>query len=560
MQSLKGPVARVLPAAWITILILPSLAWILIDERVWPWDPGYYGDWTLRAADLLARGMLHEWYDFNMHALQLMPPLIVWLGQFFVPLRHVTGDVESALMLLNICTGAATLALIYRLARNLGAGLLASLAATTVCGGADLFIGLMHHYFTEPLQSFAAALSMLVALHVERRSGLRNLALVLLLIDVAFLAKASSLTFIAPALAYMAVALFATRGDARARATRIDKVLLAVGVVGLILTFIWYNTNWTVMAKHFVQATTGEEVQNYYPTTLSFAVKPKYWIGTLADAVFLSRWGLAALCLMIVAAIAVAMAKLRARFSAGFATLLRESVTTGALYGLYLAGMVIAIIFSFALQINEDPRYLAAVVPLIAGLVAWTLTVLRRPVLSALVILTGIANAVMANAIALHFFPSLYYIWLWPVDKSLTERTALTRIIDATCQDGTQINAIGVSYPWTNSNTANFFAQKQRLDTHFSCTYFSMPQDDVKTAFTWLDTTRIAYAVTVAPEQQDPPNFVNVSAKPIAEALAADARFELMPSSSHRFKIYRRLPEPSSAPESDESHTNEGRP
>ena len=46
-----------------------------MDQSVWPWDPGYYGYWSVRLA---REGQtLNDWVYLNFNALKYMPPLIV---------------------------------------------------------------------------------------------------------------------------------------------------------------------------------------------------------------------------------------------------------------------------------------------------------------------------------------------------------------------------------------------------------------------------------------------------------------------------------------------------
>src|SRR5437870_2569782 len=81
----------------IVFVLAPSLTWILSDRSMWGWDPAHYGYWTLRIWHA-RNGGLWSWLDAMLHSLGQMPPLLAWLGQFFVPLQRVTGDLESALL------------------------------------------------------------------------------------------------------------------------------------------------------------------------------------------------------------------------------------------------------------------------------------------------------------------------------------------------------------------------------------------------------------------------------------------------------------------------------
>ena len=530
---------RTVPAMWIAVLLLPSLVWIFADHRVWPWDPGYYGYWTLRLLRLLTEGQFQPWYSATIHALGIMPPLLVWVGQFFAPLRHLTGDVESALLLLNICAAAGTLTLVYKIARDFerDGDMLCGLAAASVCGSASLFIGLTHHYFTEPLQTLTSALAMVMVYGAQHRSGLRNFAFAVILTSLGLLAKASSVVFVLPALTYMGVALLATwSDDKRPRIKRADVLWLGAGIAAAFAAIGWYTTNKQAVMLHVVQATIGAEIKSYWEPA-PFLTELRYWIAAFAEALAATPAISALFALACCAGLVVAARELRDQ--KGF-LILRKAVNDSTLFGYYLAGTIAATIFVYALQINRDPRFLAPIIPMAAVLVGWALVVLRQPIFAILVLTMATATGVTANMTTFGLVPSLSYTgWLWPVDGTTDEKNALTRVVAATCVDEAQPSVIGVSYPWTNGNSANFYAEKQRLKTGVGCEYSYFSQNDVPSALAWLDTVNARFVVTIAPERQDL-NFANTISKPIAEALASDNRFALMPESDDRFKLYKR--------------------
>jgi hypothetical protein len=542
MHSLVARAGRLLPAAWIALLLLPSVVWVFRETSVWTWDQAFYGFWTLRLVDTLQTQGVTKWIELNLHALEMMPPLLVWLGQLFVPLRHLTGDVETAFMLLNLGAAAATLALIYRLTLSLGGSVLSGLAAATVCGCANLFIGLSRHYLTEPLQGMAAALSMVVALHADRRSWVRNAALVLILLAVAFAAKATSFIFVLPALTYVVVVLIVTWRDQRPAATKQDYLLLTLGAAGSILVLVWYGTNWNVMAMHFVQASIGEEVQAYR-TASAYGEELKFWIGAVADALSLQRLIPLALALLTVLALFVSATRLRKDRN-----FLRDAITTNALFGFYLVGMIVVGILAYGLQINHDHRFLMPLIPPIAGMVGWMMTQLRHPGFATFVLLTAVASGTAANALTFGHHVGASAAWLWINNTSPVQKETFLPAIAATCKGDDAPSIVGVSISWTNSNTANFYAAKQRMETGVGCLYLSPPQDTVENAMAWLDLAKARYVITVAPELQDGPEFANPIAKPFAEQLATDSRFTLAPESSARFKIYRRIDTVAPAP------------
>src|SRR4051812_23551785 len=118
----------------ILLLLIPSIVWIGLDQHVWPWDQAWYGEVTIDVWRARHLGM-ETWLQAMLHAIGAKPPLMTWAGQFFIPLSHLTGDIESALLLLNICLAAGTLWCVYFAARQLGARVLPSLAGVLCCWG-----------------------------------------------------------------------------------------------------------------------------------------------------------------------------------------------------------------------------------------------------------------------------------------------------------------------------------------------------------------------------------------------------------------------------------------
>ena len=87
---------RQLPGAlWALLcvgLLAPSLVWIAEDRTVWPWDQASYGE----VSSDLWFWMWHSfrrWVGELADGLNMKPPGVVWLGQLFVPLRHIFGSV-----------------------------------------------------------------------------------------------------------------------------------------------------------------------------------------------------------------------------------------------------------------------------------------------------------------------------------------------------------------------------------------------------------------------------------------------------------------------------------
>jgi 4-amino-4-deoxy-L-arabinose transferase-like glycosyltransferase len=234
----------------------------LRDQSVWSWDLAVYGEWTLQTWQAKSAGPL-GWLDAWLHVWGGRPPLIVWVGQFFVPFRQITGSFESALLLSNLAVAAGTLVLIYRLAREYSASWMETVIALVACGGSTLFVGLTHHYLTELLQCFTTASMMCVAFRAEQRPLIRTVLLMLITVSLSFAAKASSAPFVLPFLVYAILVLILTRGRARPALKKRDALLFIAAAAVAAATVAWYVINWEATVAHFVEATIGEAALQY---------------------------------------------------------------------------------------------------------------------------------------------------------------------------------------------------------------------------------------------------------------------------------------------------------
>jgi len=187
---------RQLPAVLLSllcaVLLAPSLIWIAEDRAVWLWDQAWYGEVS---ADLWF-WMGHSprrWVGELLDGLSMKPPGVVWMGQFFVPLRHIFGSVEVSLLVSILATQFVLLAILFRIGRRLCSGSsLVAVAGVTLAAGASLFAGLSHQFFVEPLQAVAVAWVYYVAVEAPGWTSLRILVQLALAMVVGVLAKADT--------------------------------------------------------------------------------------------------------------------------------------------------------------------------------------------------------------------------------------------------------------------------------------------------------------------------------------------------------------------------------
>src|ERR1043165_4465227 len=118
MPTARWTPAAIAPVALIAALLVSSVVWVCLDQRVWPWDQAWYGEATLDLWFARSQGA-QAWLNAALHALGSKPPLLLWIAQFMLPLSRVTGDIESSFLLVNVAAAGATLAVVYVVARRL---------------------------------------------------------------------------------------------------------------------------------------------------------------------------------------------------------------------------------------------------------------------------------------------------------------------------------------------------------------------------------------------------------------------------------------------------------
>ena len=525
-------------AAVILILVAPNAIWVFRDQSVWPWDQAVYGEWTLRTLQAKDDGPL-GWLDAWLHVWGGRPPLIVWVGQFFVPFRHLTGSFESAMLLSNLAVATGTLLLIFRLVREYSATWMETVVALVACGGSTLFVGLTHQYLTELLQCFTTASMMFVAFRAERRPLIRTVLLMVITASLSFAAKASSAPFVLPFLAYAIVVLIITRGRARPAVEKRDAVLSIAAAAIAVATVAWYVINWEATVAHFIEATRGPEAL-HYGSPVVLLPKLWYWISTLGVGLSPITIISAATCIVTVVSIVVAVVRL---WKAPVRDRIFVAMENGTLFALVLAATILLTLLAFSLQINEDQRYVLSLIPMVAVLLSWSLSVLRQKILTAVFLCTLAASsvAVYSYSFGLYDPDDADNPWNWQLQLDPDDAMLLTTAVRASCppENANQTNLFVVDYANLNGHSANFYAEKDSYSTAYRCYYDEL--NDVHTASDRLNALAPPYVITVAPDQQAPPDFNNVSTKDLTLFLARDPHYLLMTGPRDYLQIYRKV-------------------
>jgi hypothetical protein len=529
-------------AAMIAILLAPSAIWVLCDQSVWPWDQAVYGEWTLRTWQAKLSGPL-GWLSAWVHVSAGRPPLIVWIGQFFVPFRHLTGSFESSMLLSNLAVAAGTLVFIYRLAQEYSATRMETIVGLIACGGSTFFVGLTHQYLTELLQCFTTVSVMFVACRAERRPVIRTVLFMLIAISLSFAAKASSELFVLPFLVYAILVVMVTSRCARPPAGKRDALLFIAASATVAAIVTWYMINWQATVAHFIEATTGSEALNY-GSPVVLPTKLGYWISVLAVALSPVTVISAAISVVIVVGIVVAGVRLR---KVPVHDLIFLAIENGTLFALFLVATILLAMLAFSLQINEDGRYVLPLIPMIAILLSWSLSVLRRKMLTATILGALAASTVFVNSssFGMNILNLTNMPWNWQIQFDHNDALVLSTALRTTCpaENANLINMFIVDYIRLNDHSANFYAEKDFYTTGYRCYYwsFGFSKNDIQSALDRLNALSPPYVITVAPARQPPPDFTNVRTRDLSLRVASDPRYSPMTEPGDYLQIYRKV-------------------
>jgi Dolichyl-phosphate-mannose-protein mannosyltransferase len=520
------------------ILVSPSVVWIFRDLRVWPWDQAYYAELALKIHYATEHGPLAALKAF-VTVPDSRAPLLPWLAQAVTPLIWPLGSAERALLLTNIAAGAVTLWLVYSATRRFGGDLGTALVAMLLGAGTSDFIAFNHQFLVESVQSMAVAGVACITLRADRFSWPRLAAATMFWVALALLAKTTSVGFVLPFLLYMGIVCVAVRAK-RESAIAADTWLLLGASLLVAATIIWYAMNWHGVVGHIIEATKGS-VALLYGAVRPLPVKLQFWSRELLRALSPFPW-LAGL-ISLVSAVAVIIAAAR-QLRGGLKNLLHVAVDSGLLFALCLAGTIVAGLLAYSRAIEEDPRFLAPMVPLVVLLFSWSLATLqcRWLTVGAAALLAFNWAATHAVAQGLVSVPhALGYLTAPRSQPASIER--MTEAVREGCDPHhpDRVNIIGAELSDFSAVSAWFFAEKLYSTLGYRCTYTSLgyPQRDLSSAIKRIYEVDPDFIVTLPLAELRDDEF-NHASKPVAEWLATSPDFKRITPAGDVLAIYRK--------------------
>jgi hypothetical protein len=506
---------------WIAFLIVPSLIWIRMDRSVWPWDQSWYGQVS---ADLWF-WLLHspaQWVATMADGINMKPPGICWLGQLFVPLGGVFGSIEAALLFSVLLTQFATLLLLFRIGQGLSnGGRLVPTAGVLFAAASQLFVGLSHQVFVEPLQALATVWTFYIALKCPAWPKARILVHLGAALVLGLLAKATTPLYCLLPCLYCSYFLVRRPGgiELQAEWKRWPSRALMVAFVCLaVACALWYHRHFADVWQHVHDASFGDVALNYGVRD-SIIHKLALWWGLLAQS-FLSpylSWGYL---------VAIGTAGAVYLFTRGKRPF---PISPVAILGASQIGLML---FVFSSNITVEPRYMYALLPC-ASIVFMQFCVSLPEKALFVVMALGMAQWALINSVSLGLAGRLadQSQWLQPIHPDRSQYDELEQVVRLT-DSPEHYNIVGVEVPWLNANSASFFAAKRSLAAGPRGYYTSLgyAQKDVDAAMSRIAQFQAGYIITLDESHQSAtPDFLNIVSSPVLARMRGDRRFRHTP-------------------------------
>lgn len=505
------------------LLVLPSIIWIFLDHHVWPWDPSWYGEVSVKLYYNLTHSF-SDWVRTMIIAFGVKAPAIAWIGQFFVPFSLLTGSVDRALLLSIITAEWVALVLIYKTVLHLtnGTRSLAFLASLMVAG-APLMVGLSHHYFVETWQLLAVVIFLFIVVRVQSWNRYTSILAVIFVSSFAMLVKITSPLYIfTPAAIFVWYFLKQKNQISLKDFLSVKKNWIFVLLVFVILVACvgWYAVNGGFILEFMRQASSGH-LADLYGSSGSLFTKLHFWGVAFGESFF----------------VPISMIFLPILFILFLVKIIRFKDTNhnknfSLLSGFSLIAILLVLgVFSF--QVNEETRYLLPIIPYVVICVCYMLYRMNSRWLNVIAFGVFMLQFFIANGSILGVVQ--YDTWRIPgwntkVELNRDSKELVDFIIQNTCQPNIadRINVIGVEYPSLNANSLGYYSIQQKISRGYQCYYTSLgyAATNVEEAYGRLkNDINPPYFITSSEAVMETNAFNAVSA-PVVKLIEKDPDFE----------------------------------
>ncbi|HXH19345.1 MAG TPA: glycosyltransferase family 39 protein [Chitinophagales bacterium] len=337
------------------ILVLPNLAWIILDKGVWRGDPvGYALNSMALYLQMITDLPVWKWNLFHGYK----APLIFWIGQFLIPMGSLIGSINFSLLLIPFIAAFISLMLLFRSFDILFNSKAIALCGSLLTAASPLFIGLSTQFWIEPLQVALTSWFIYIMIKVKSWNFYFALSQFIIALSLAMLIKVSSpLYIIVPAIVFW---MKVYRSFPTRQLNRKNLFFLLLSLLFFFPAGKFYFNNYRALLDFAHYAGTsplfGSDESKYY-----------LWIKNIVNGIFLP-FGFCLSAVLLLSGI-IRTIKLRAY---------------GNFDGIFLVALLQISVFFIAWikSSNVDPRYFLPALPYFTILVCWGVAVVNSRMLA----------------------------------------------------------------------------------------------------------------------------------------------------------------------------------
>jgi len=542
--KIKGLPVSGLGVVTAILLLIPSVYWILNDNRVWPWDQALYGEITLDIFRAYGQGFVPG-MEAMITAVSFKPPALMWVSQPFVFLELLTKRMEPALLFSILVAHGVLLVALYHIAVEAygdSRGRILALAPVVFLASTPVFIGLSHQFFVEPLQTAIVALSYWLLAVSRRISRIRVLGHFVLLASLSLAVKTTTFLYNGLPLLLIFIYLLKDKREFLGRSYSWKEIgYLAFAMMIFLVTASWYWVNAEAMLEHVRNSALGS-VALHYGSDSPFFTKVVFWAKSAVSALFVYPLLMWVFVLVLAAGVwKYFFGKRRQLHRLG-----NDEVNGHHRYLVPTAAAhVMLVVTVLSLQINEETRFLEPALPAVFIVLAYAMARLHGRLVPALFAMLSLLQwgAVHGQLVGQEFDIRTDFPWAVPLVADRKEYGMLSEVVDVTCKEDSKnrISIIGVEYSWLNHNSANFFSAKKALDSGYKCAYTSLgyAAADIERAVERFRSFMPKYFVSVYPSKMEPPNYLNKLSEPFFYLIKRSPSWEVIKTIGGRLVVFR---------------------
>jgi hypothetical protein len=506
---------------FILTLLIPSLVWILNDASVWPWDQAWYGEVSVDLWFLSNHEPL-RWVDLMLKAFSTKAPGIAWLGQLFIPLKELTGSIESALLISVLTAQFLTLFTTYKINQALGVG--KNVNNILLIASTPLFIAMGHQYFVESLQIFFVSFFLWTTIKLQDKKNTIGIIYLILAITIGLAAKITSPIYVLFLGIISVYALFKNPNSKEIYLNKKFFYLISIITIFLaLLTLAWYFINFKMIMNFAKDAASSSTLALHYGAKDNFVPKFIYWLTALQQSTFIPKILVAIISLLF---FNFALKKFFFRKEC------KTSIQSKYNIVIYASAINIAfVLILFAMNINQENRYLLPLIPLV-GIIYVYIESYCTEVIKKIIFLLLAIQFILINLQAFGLIKEISEVsyWVRPIETDYNKKDEVTKIVELTSTNyaNSKLNMVGIELPWLNANTLSFYASKDRLKTNLKASYTSLgyAETDIKKAISRINELKPIYFITLRQEElENVSDFLNITNNDAANYIMSSGRY-----------------------------------